>query len=412
MTHSPTPAGSQPHPHSPRDVVDPAHAHAAPPDGPIDPTSPVVSGQEEPAAEAPVGRAGAAQARAGLLGLPIVAVGVLVLGIVPGGPQTALETVGPIATFALPVLAASALWWQGWPANGLRQPLAGLVNLVLIIVGGILLTILAQAVVGHVDLTGMFSTPPQGSPTFTTWPWTMPLGVLVFVATLQFTFVNEGWPLRRLSGVAGGFLVVLASWIVGLVVYFLVVNWDLLPVPAREAIGLGNPAGPVSGLELLGWLAIVTAFQVLFYIGLGGRPTSSIRNPAARIAAANVFVIGGGWLTWALLAKALGWETPTIAALGGSVAAAAVLSAILFDSWPAFSVGDAGARLALTALQIAVVSAVLFFGLRALGNALQVWDRDPVELWVTVSNLNFIAATAIAHVAVFHRWPISSAPRA
>jgi hypothetical protein len=27
-------------------------------------------------------------------------------------------------------------------------------------------------------------------------------------------------------------------------------------------------------------------------------------------------------------------------------------------------------------------------------------------LWVTVSNLNFIAATAIAHVAVCHGWPI------
>jgi hypothetical protein len=236
----------------------------------------------------------------------------------------------------------------------------------------------------------------------------MPLGVLVFVATLQFTFVNEGWPFRRLSGVVGGFLVVLASWVVGLAVYFLVVNWDLLPAPAREAIGLGNPAGPVSGLELLGWLAIVTAFQVLFYIGLGGWPTSSIRNPGARIVAANVFVIGGGWLTWALL-KSLGWETPTIAALGGSVAAAAVLSAILFDNWPALTVQDVNARLALTALQIAVLTALLFFGLRALGNALQVWDRDPVELWVTVSNLNFIAATAIAHVAVFHRWPVTIA---
>lgn len=105
--------------------------------------------------------------------------------------------------------------------------------------------------------------------------------------------------------------------------------------------------------------------------------------------------MGGGWLTWILLAKSLGWETPTIAALGGSVAAAAVLSAILFDNWPALRVQDPNTRLPLTALQIAVVTALLFFGLRALGNALQVWDRDPGELWVTVSNLNFLAATAI-----------------
>lgn len=68
----------------------------------------------------------------------------------------------------------------------------------------------------------------------------MPLGALVFVATLQFTFVNEGWPFRRLSRVVGGFLVVLTSCIVGLAVYFLVVNWHLLPAPAREAIDLAN----------------------------------------------------------------------------------------------------------------------------------------------------------------------------
>lgn len=118
--------------------------------------------------------------------------------------------------------------------------------------------------------------------------------------------------------------------------------------------------------------------------------------------AANVIVIGGGWLTWALLAKGLGWQTPTIAALGASVAAAAVVSAILFDNWPAASAGF-GAGLALTALQIAILTAVLFFGLRLPGNALQTWDRDPVELWVTVGNLDFIAAAAIAHVAVFRR---------
>src|SRR3954449_3894300 len=113
-----------------------AHLHGAP-GRPGPPHRPRRPGQEEPAAEAPAGRAGAAQARAGLLGLPIVAVGFVVLGIFPGGPQTALETVGPIATFALPVLAASALWWGGWPAQRLRQPWAGIVNLALIIAAGI-----------------------------------------------------------------------------------------------------------------------------------------------------------------------------------------------------------------------------------------------------------------------------------
>lgn len=379
----------------------PAHEHRTPPrprptaetPGPADPASPP-----------------AQQPRTGLLGLVVVALGFIVLGIAPGGPQTALETVGPIATFALPVLAASALWWGGWPAHRLAQPLAGLVNIVLIVIAGIALTVLAQAVVGHVDLAGVFRPAPAGTPIFTTWPWTMPLGVLVFVATLQITFVNERRPFHRIPGPLGGFLVIATSWAIGVVAYLLVVNWDLLPAPARAAIGLGNPAGPVSGLELLGWLAIVTAFQGLFYIGLGGWPTHRVRRPFARIAAANVFVIGGGWLTWVVLAKGLGASTPVIAALGASVAAAAVLSALLFDSWPAAQIA-ARARLALTAVQIGVLTAVLFLGLRALGTALQTWDRDPVELWVTVSCLNFIAATAIAHVAVFHRWPIARARR-
>jgi hypothetical protein len=309
------------------------------------------------------------------------------------------------------MLAASALWWAGWPAHRLRQPGAGIVNLALIIAAGIALTLAAQAVVGHIDLAGTFTQVPAGAPVFTTWPWTMPLGVLVFVATLQITFVNERWPLHRVGGPAGGFLVIAVSWVVGLAVHLLVVNWDQVPAPVRAAIGLGNPGGPVSGLELLGWLAVVTAFQVLFYIGLGGWPTNRITHRGTRLVAANVFVIGGGWATWAVLAKGLGWATPTIAALGASVAAAAVLSALLFDNWPTTAIQHPGARLALTALQIAVLTAVLFYGLRTLGLGLQTWDRDPVELWVTVSNLNFIAAMAIAHVAVCHRWPILRAPR-
>ena len=363
------------------------------------PTAPAIP--DHPPAPAVAG-----QPRMGLLGLPIVAAGFIVLGILLGGPQTALETAGPIATFALPVLAASALWWQGWPFQRQRQPLAGLLNLTVIILGGTALTILAQAMVGGVDLPGLFTSAAPGSTTFSSFPWLMPLGVLIFVATLQITFVNERWPFVKVPGPASGFLVVATSWVVGIVAYLLVVNWDFVPEPAREAIRLKNPGGPVNGLELLGWLAIVTAFQVLFYIGLGGWPTKYIRNTTVRLLAANLFVIGGGWLTWALLANVLGWETPTIAALGGSVAAAAVLSAILFDDWPASRLTSDGARLAGTAVQIAVLTALLFFGLRALGNALQTWDRDPVELWVTVSCLNFIAATAIAHVAVFHRWPI------
>lgn len=345
----------------------------------------------------------APQPSAGLVGLAVTALGFVALGILPGGPQTALETVGPIATFALPVLGVSALWWEGWPARRLRQPLAGLANLALIVAGGIVLTFVAQTVVGRIDMGGVFSIPAEGATTFPTWPWTMPLGVLAFVAFLQITFVNERWPLAGLDGRVAGATVLVAAWAIALVVYVLIVNWHFVPPPAREAIGLGNPGGPESGLDLLGWLACVTAFQVLFYIALGGWPTVRIRGAAARLVAANALTVGGGWLTWLVLFHGLDVTTPTIAAISAGVAAAAVISAILFDNWPA------GPRPGLVAAQVALVTAALFYGLRALGDGIETWNRDPVELWVTVSCLNFIAATAIAHVAVFHRWPIRPA---
>lgn len=351
-----------------------------------------------------------AQPRAGLLGMIIVAVAFVILGIAPGGPQSALETVGPIATFALPVLGVVALWWEGWPAHQLRQPIAGLVNLALIILGGIVLTIIAQAIVGRVDLAGIFSLAPTHSTTFPSWPWTMPLGVLAFVAFLQLTFVNERWPLARLDGRVAGALVLIAAWAIALIVYFLIVNWDIVPAAARHAIGLGNPGGPESGLVLLGWLACVTAWQVLFYIALRAWPTIHIKQPAARIIAANALAIGGGWLTWLLLYHGFGWTTPTIAATAASVAAAAVISEILFDNWPAAALRPSGFHVLLVVTQVAVITAALYWGLHGLGNAIETWNRDPVNLWVTVSCLNFIAASAIVHVAVFHRWPIKSTP--
>ncbi len=354
---------------------------------------------EQPSPELP------AQPRAGLLGMIVVAIGFVVLGILPGGPQHALETVGPIATFALPVLGVSALWWEGWPAHKLHRPLAGLANLVLIIVGGIVLTIIAQAVIGKVDLSGVFSVPATGSTTFSTWPWSMPLGVLAFVAFLQITFVNGRWPFARLDGRLAGAAVLLTAWALAVIVYALIVNWDIVPGVARHAIGLRNPGGPEGGLVLLGWLACVTAYQVLFYIGLRGWPTIHIHNPVARLLAANALTIGGGWLTWLLLFHGFGWATPTIAALAAAVAAAAVISAILFDSWPAATLPATARQIPLVVLQTAMITAALFFGLRALGNTIETWNRDPIDLWVTVSCLNFIAATAIAHVAVFHRWP-------
>jgi hypothetical protein len=52
----------------------------------------------------------APQPGVGLAGLILVAVTLAVLAVVQG-PQNSLLVLGPISTFWLPVLAASALWW-------------------------------------------------------------------------------------------------------------------------------------------------------------------------------------------------------------------------------------------------------------------------------------------------------------
>ena len=128
--------------------------------------------ESAPSAVAP---RGLAQPLIGLVGLVIVLAAAALLGLAMGA-QKSLEVVGPVSTFCLPVLAVSALWWGGWPVARASRLVGGLASTGIIIGGGILLTLLGEAVVGRFSPAHLFGTTvetPHGH--FVTFPWTVPI---------------------------------------------------------------------------------------------------------------------------------------------------------------------------------------------------------------------------------------------
>jgi hypothetical protein len=331
----------------------------------------------------------ARQPSLGLAGATLVIPVALVLGVGLGHAEDSLVVLGPMSTFALPVIAMIAFWWEDWPGTILRPPLSGLTNTVLVVLGGVVLTIAGQAVVAHVDLRGVFDpTPAPGhAPTF---PATMPLAGVIFVAMLELTLVSEGWPLRRLDRLPAGVVALAAAWGAGVVLYLALVAYQ----------------GPVSGGEFGAALVCIGALQVWFYVVLRGWPFSGIASRAVRLMSANVGVIGGGLLAYLALARAAGIEDPTISALAGSVVASGLIVGMLFEGWLDSLLSASRARLAHLAA-VAALAAVLYAALRAYADAVG-WTRAEPEQWIAYAGLNAIGAGVILHVAVGRRWPFAS----
>ncbi len=349
----------------------------------------------------------ARQPAVGIVGVAMVAAVVVILGMLPG-PQTALQTTIAMITFALPVLVAIAVWWQGWPFARFGRPTAGLGNSVLLVIAALVLSVVGQAITGKADLSGLFATAPDmATGTFPVFPFPFVLAATVFTVMLQLTFVCGTEPLGRLGMPAGGLAALVVSWAIGLVLYFALLNWDFVPPPARAAIGLHNPGGPVNALDFVGWLLCVVIWQLTLFILLSGKPFAAIRATAARLVVANVVTVGGGWLTYLLLFHGLDWTIPTIAAVGGCVAAAVLLQAMLFETWP-FRGSNASANTIGLLGSAAALTVCLFYGLKALGSAADEWEQYPVELWVAGAGLNLIATFVIIHYAIWGRWPLAA----
>src|SRR5690349_5700500 len=112
--------------------------------GPVDlPERPPIS---DPEATGPGGAAedveapSPGQPRLGVVGLSLVVPIAALLALGWGGAEGSVVVLGPIVTYALPVVVMIAFWWEDWPGTRLRASLSGWANTVLIVVGGVVLT--------------------------------------------------------------------------------------------------------------------------------------------------------------------------------------------------------------------------------------------------------------------------------
>jgi hypothetical protein len=309
----------------------------------------------EPAAHA------ATQPLRGVAGLLFVVPMFVLLTFGAGGADQTLRVLGPVCTYALPVLAVIAFWWEDWPGSALRAGWSGLTDTLIILVAGVLLTMLGQVVIGDVDLPGIF----DGE----AFPHTMPLAGAVFVATLQLTLVNEGWPLRSLPRIPAGTAALVVGWVIGLAIY-------------RSVDGT--------------LLVTIGAAQVLFFVTLRGWPFSGITNRGIRLPVSNISVIAVGWVSYVVM-DALGWSPM---AVSGCVIGAGLLTAMLFENWPWTKLSP---RLGAVTAHL-VLSGLLYWAISSLRPDL---THMPLDMWVAITAMNGIGIAVILHVAIWRRWPIT-----
>lgn len=347
------------------------------------------------------------QPRLGVAGLAFAAAVFVVLGWGTGDVQSSLAIFGPLATFALPVIAMIAFWWDDWPGSALRAPLSGLVDTALVVAGGVVLTIAGQGIVEHVDLRGVFTAPSPAAhaPTF---PATLPLAGAAFAAMLQLTLVCEGWPLQRLGRLAGGVAALALSWAVALAAWLLLVSYEDVPATARAGSGLHDPGGLLPAADFGAALIALGVWQALPFIAWRGWPFARWSRRSVRLLGGNAAVLGAGALTYLALRDLAGWEPSAIAAACGCAIAAVLLVGMLFDGWPASVLTPGLGRLVELGL-IALVAVALDRALATYAGGVE-WTEASPDDWVAIAALTFLGAGVILHVAVGRRWPLAPTP--
>lgn len=350
----------------------------------------------------PASRAGELrQPAVGLLGLVLVIPIAVALAIGAGGDGS-VRLLAPIVTYGLPVLAMVAFWWADWPGTRLRASWAGWADTALIVVGAVLLTGVGQALAGGIDPVGVFD-PSPGPGHVPTFPATMPLAGIAFVAMLELTLVGEGWPLRRIRPMVAGPLAVAISWAVALVVYLTLVEVE--PPTGSEVL---TRHGPVPGAELGAALVLIGAWQLLCFVTWKGWPFTTIANRAVRLSSAHVAVLGGGVLTYVIARRLLGLDPARISAVAGCFIAAGLVFGMLFEDW--LSDRAPGVRRATLLAGTLALSAALMAVLSALAGVLRL-THVGADDWVEHAALNALATSIILHVAVGRRWPFLPAGR-
>ncbi|HST64285.1 MAG TPA: hypothetical protein VLM05_03760, partial [Mycobacteriales bacterium] len=307
----------------------------------------------------------------------------------------------PLVTYSLPLVVTVAFWWEDWPGTRLRAAWSGWADTALIAVGAVVLTAAGQALAGRLDPAALLD-PSPGPGHVPTFPATLPLAGLAFIAMLEITLVGEGWPLRGRRPVPAGLLAVLLSWAVALVLYLTLV--EVVP-PAGSAVTARS--GPVPGADLGAVLVLIGAGQVLCCVTWRGWPFARIPGRAARLVTAHVAVVGGGIVGYVLAHRVLGFGPVRIAAAGGCFIAAGLLFGMLFEGWLRFLPAPVE-RVALLLATLAL-AAGLAVALDAAAGALPL-RRVGTDDWVEHASLNALATAVILHVAVGRRWPFGRRP--
>ncbi|WP_314173235.1 hypothetical protein [Streptomyces winkii] len=334
----------------------------------------------------------------GLAGLAFLLPLFFLLAFGAGGPVTSLKVLAPLTTFALPVIATIAFWWEDWPGSTLRAGWSGLTDTLIAIPAAVVLTLLGQAVVAGSDAHALFD-PDPGSGHVETFPHTLPVAAGVFAAILQVTLVCEGWPFRRLGRLTSGIAAFVVAWGIGAGTYLLVVHLD-----TKAEDGLRDPGGPVSSDVYGSWLTALGAWQLVFFVALRGWPFTAVERRAVRLSVANVAVIACAWASYLLLRHALDMPVGQVTAACGCGVAALLLVAMLFDRWPWTQLSPPAGRTGVVITSIAVAG-LLYWALYSYADTVE-WGRVRPDGWVSYTALNAIGLGVILHVAIWKRWPV------
>ncbi len=329
----------------------------------------------------------------GVAGLSLVVPVALLLAVGAGGAEPSLLVLGPLVTFALPVVAMIAFWWEDWPGTALRGDWSGWADTAIVAVAAIGLTVLGQVVVGHVDLLGIFdATPGEGHTS--TFPATLPIGGAAFVVMLQLTLVSEGWPLRGHVGpIIGGLCALVLSWLVSIALYTVVLG-------GRPFHGPGH--GALTGGQLGALLTLVGAWQVWLFVVWRGWPFAELSRRWVRLLSGNVVVLLAGGLSYAATYRL---PPEQVNALAGSFVAGGLLVGMLFEGALLDRVA-AGPERALSLGLVILCAAALYWALGTYADSVR-WGRGSPEEWVGHVGLNAIGVATILHVAIGRRWPFA-----
>lgn len=344
-----------------------------------------------------------AQPLIGLLTLIVVLVCAFIVALVPG-PLTVVALIGAPSLVWLPYLVTNMVWWRGWPAGTMKQPVAGIVNwAVQLAMMLISLIILMPIITGGFDFAGQM------------FPRVAVFTIVAFSVMLHLTFILGLKPYHKLEYRLAGVCAFLTSWVVGYILYSLFCNWSAIP-PLADAPG--SPHGMFFALEFAAAILMMIVWQMIVAVLWQGWPFSKIKDVWTNGIVASVGIIILGWITWVVLRAilpAVGIPpeliVPVVFALGAGTIFGTFTWGMAFETWP-FQTASATTKRTLLPILAVVQALVWYFIMKAIFEAVvpaATWQAAgvPPQLWTAICTLNLFTASTILYYGVWHRWPFT-----